>query len=198
MAAKTGGAGIAKKVGPLPAWGWAVAAVVVYFLYKRFASSSSAAVASSPASVGTGTTTVPLDSGGGAPASGQGSSMDNLTAGLLSSLAGDLVYVNSNLVTGLLGAQSSIEGLGTAALQQQGMLEQAIINGKLWGSSNVNVTVTGGGGSSSGGGGSSAGGGGSSSGSPVNGSPGSTYTYNGQTYQVQVPTQPGGGGRLVQ
>ena len=195
MAAKPGGAGLAKKAGPLPVWGWAVAALVVYFLYKRFASSSSSAVASSPASVGTGTTTVPLDTGGGAPASGQGSPMDNLSADLLSQFAGNLTTVNSNLVTGLLGSQSAIEGLGSEALAQNGALEQAIINGKLWGQTPTTTATSGGGGGDGGGGGSAGSGGGPAPSAPASNP--AQYSYGGTTYQIAVPNRPGGGGRYV-
>jgi hypothetical protein len=118
---------ISKRIGPLPAWAWAVSAIVVYFLYKRFAAGGTSAAATSPASVATSTQPFQVSTGGSAPASGQGSAVDNVTASLLAAFGQNLVDVNSNLVTGLLGSQSTIEGLGTEALRQSGAAEQAIL-----------------------------------------------------------------------
>lgn len=152
------------KLGPAPLWAWAVIAIVGYVLWSKFRSGSSGsnAQATAPASIGSGTSTT-----GSAPdtsaTSGQGSSIDNLDAGLLATLlqqdanvfglantaVGSLTTVNSNLVTGLLNSQNVIEGFGTTALNNSTLIEQQILatlpkpgsgstGGSSGGSSNVN------------------------------------------------------------
>jgi len=116
------------KKGPLPVWGWFVVGLLVYWLYKRFAAGSSSAAQSSPVSVGTGTSPVPIDTGGGTASSGQGSPADNMTADLLSQQLGYNAQINSNLVTGLLGATSSVEGLGYGAFSLAAQSNQALVD----------------------------------------------------------------------
>lgn len=129
-AAKAGGVqGVfRRKLGPAPVWVWAVSALVLWFLYRRFFAGGTAASQSSPTSIGTGTYDAgTVATGGGAPASGGGSAADNLNADLIGQLTGSLVGVNSNLTTALMNSTNAVEGLGSQALAQSGYLQQAII-----------------------------------------------------------------------
>jgi len=116
---------LTKKAGPAPVWVWLVVALVGYYVYTHYISGSAATSSQSPAaSVGTGTNSGDTTS---APASGQGAAVDNVSADLLSQMTNGLVGVNTNLVSALENANNNIVGLGSEALQQNGQLEQAII-----------------------------------------------------------------------
>lgn len=67
--AAKGASAIGRKVGPLPVWGWAAAAVAVWFLFLRGAA---------PAAASSGVQT-PVGPAAQQPASGQGTPADNLT-----------------------------------------------------------------------------------------------------------------------
>jgi hypothetical protein len=50
--AKSGGSGLTKKFGPLPAWGWIVVAIVAYYLYQKMSGGGGLVGSSSTASTG--------------------------------------------------------------------------------------------------------------------------------------------------
>lgn len=119
-----------RKVGPLPVWAWAVlGAVVVFYVFRHFKTGGASTAATSTQPTANTSTTGTGSAGGTSspPASGQGSAIDQSTASLLGQMSGNLAYVNSNLVQGLLGSVSAIEGLGTTALQQEGQIATAVI-----------------------------------------------------------------------
>lgn len=117
---------LTRKVGPAPLWAWVAAAIVLYLVYRSFAKGASTGTTTGGAlSVNPGAGT---NGGGSDAASGQGSAADNLSSGLLEALAGNLVDVNSSLAYALMHSSSTIEGLGTEALRQNGATTQAVID----------------------------------------------------------------------
>lgn len=98
------------KVGPLPVWAWAAVILGAYLLYSRLGAQSKATTSPDAASAST-----PDGTTGAAqvPASGQGSSADNLSGSLLDSLGADTSAIDA-LTAQILSAPTPYSNYGDA------------------------------------------------------------------------------------
>lgn len=124
---------LTRKLGPAPVYVWVIAAAGLYlgYRYLRGTGTAGGATSSAPSDSsgipqtvnGTGGTSDSGSAGGGGA-----SAADSLSADLLSTLLGDSAALSGQLADALTGATSTIAGLGSEALTQNGLLEQAIIS----------------------------------------------------------------------
>jgi hypothetical protein len=122
MATKPAGKGISKRVGPLPYWGWAAAALGSYVIY-RYIKARQAAAALSAASGTTGGTLIPNDIGLPASAStlaGTFSSVASWEQALLANLVSqgmnpaDALNAATSFLNGNCVSQVAYNGIATA------------------------------------------------------------------------------------
>jgi hypothetical protein len=81
--AKSGGSGLTKKFGPLPAWGWIVVAIVAYYLYQKMSGGGGLVGSSSTASTGVAPPTATESFPGGYSYSGPASGAAAFQQGVL-------------------------------------------------------------------------------------------------------------------